>query len=100
MKVTMKIMSRVNEVNSLIHKALAQDIPAIEADSTWESQYIFQPIALSATKMYVRYKEVHTGKVHVEKWRALEDAMDQISWVRKCLVKGFNEARRENKRTF
>jgi hypothetical protein len=97
---------RVAEVQAIIDQAKKDDISGIEVDSTWESVYDFDKIVLLKTKLKVLYKEwdgIKTkDEVDITDLRSdarmdYEDTKYMLSWVKRCIKKGYRENAKEQK---
>jgi hypothetical protein len=87
-----KLQKRVAEINALINKAIADDVMAIECDSTWESGYSFRKVALLKTQIRVYYHE-YNGIRPEDKMDSysFDDAFYILNWVKRCINKGYRE---------
>jgi len=91
----MNLAKKVAEVNELIEKAKEDYVMGVETDSTWESVYEFLSITLMKTKLVVKYKKDYTEVVVDEVRFAhdcdLQDTKYMLSWVKKCIKKGYRQ---------
>jgi hypothetical protein len=90
-------VKQVDVLQALIDKAKADDIMAIEPDSTWESGYWFDKIVLLKTRITVYYTEYNgtplSGGVQkdVTMLSQEEDVKYVLSWVKRAIKKGYKE---------
>lgn len=102
-----KVLGKVvATTQQMIDQANAEDVLAIEPDSTWESQYKFQSISLMSTQLVVKYLE-NSGRGWEQKSditnltqdrnREFMDSKAVISWVRRAIRKGYTAERRDMK---
>jgi hypothetical protein len=95
------LAKRVSEIQTLIEKAIVDDVDAIECDSTWESMYQFKKIELLKTRLKVSYQEWDGIKskevVDVVDLRSdarieYQDTKYMLSWIKRCINKGYRES--------
>ncbi len=102
-----KVLGKVvGTTQQMIDQANADDILAIEPDSTWESQYKFQNIRLMNTQLVIKYLE-NSGRgweqktdvtnLTQDRTREFMDSKAVISWVRRAIRKGYTAERRDMK---
>jgi hypothetical protein len=96
----------VATTQQMIDKANADDVLAIEPDSTWETNYKFQKVVLMGTRLRVQYQENNgrgwnqmTDDVNLTKDRQMDfdEAKHLLSWIRRSIKKGYGAADRESK---
>lgn len=95
---------KVDKVNALIAQALADDVDAVEVDSTWESVYTFEPVRIvrksvkfTWTELYPvsRYEPVkHCESINYENEMLADELAWMFQWVARCINKGYREAAR------
>jgi hypothetical protein len=64
-KLETKIQKKVDEVNSLIEKAIDKDgdpIMVVDKSGTWEEPMIYKPISYRNGRLYIEYFEPYSGK--------------------------------------
>jgi hypothetical protein len=98
------LAKKVAEIQTLIEQAIKDGIDGIECDSTWESVYTFRKIVLLRTKLKVYYEEwdgiKHKEEVDVTDLRSdarldYEDTKYMLSWIKRCIKKGYKQAKEE-----
>ena len=87
-------INRIKKANFYIEEAKKADILAIEPDSTWESEYQFTEIKVSENCFTIKYRDIHKKKNcsdrhYVTNPDSLSDAHWSLSWVVRCIKKGF-----------
>jgi hypothetical protein len=95
MKITKAVLNRVNKVNEAINEAINADVSPVECDSTYEEAYEFKPLVVN--KQSVTF--ISTSRDHVrnipmttkETIRNSEDFKYYMSYILKCVKKGFKE---------
>lgn len=91
---------QVTEIQAIINQALADDIMAIEVDSTWETGYQFKSIVLLKTKIKISYTEYNgrwEDRVDSYKLSDKEDVKYVFSWIKRCIKKGYKEETKQMK---
>lgn len=90
-KLTNTLIRRIKETNRMITQCNKDEVWAVETDSTWESTYTFNPIRINKYSISVSYEE-HSGQGHKqETWFDIDDIRYAISWIRRCIKKGYRE---------
>ena len=95
-----KLEKQVAELRSIINQSITDDIMAIEVDSTWETGYQFKSIELMKTKINIYYSEFNgTWEERIDSTRLSqeEDIKYILSWVKKCIKKGYKAEAKEQK---
>jgi len=96
----------IEKTQQMIDKANADDIIAIEPDSTWETMYKFQKVTLMSTRLRLQYKEnngrgwvdkVEDVNVTQDRMRDFDEAKHLLSWIRKSINKGYAAEHRDSK---
>lgn len=99
------LAKKVMEVQALIAKAKRDEIDAIEVDSTWESVYRFELLRLTKTRLTVAYIEwdgrkekqvVDAVQLSKDKKFDFEETKYMLSWIKRCIKKGYRRAKKEN----
>jgi hypothetical protein len=100
-----KFAKKIEEVSALINKAKADDVTAIETDSTVESEYEFMSIAITGNKLTLVYKEVWGSKgekkdvinLKKDEENGFDETKYLFSWIKKCIKKGYRYAAKSEK---
>jgi hypothetical protein len=102
-----KVLGKViATTQQMIDQAKADDITAIEPDSTWETTYQFESIRLMSTQLVVTYLEnggqgwqnkTDVTNLTQDRTREFMDSKAVISWVRRAIRKGYTAERRDMK---
>ena len=96
----------VEKTQQMINQANADEITAIEPDSTWETMYKFQKVVLMGTRLRVQYQEnggrgwkPMTDDVNLTQDRLLnfDEAKHMLAWIRRAIKKGYTAEGREAK---
>jgi hypothetical protein len=101
-----KFAKKIEEVSALIDKAKADDVTAIETDTTVESEYEFKSIAINGSKLTLTYKEVWGKKgdqkdvinLKKDEENNFDEAKYMFSWIKKCIKKGYRYASKESEK--
>jgi hypothetical protein len=97
----------IEKTQQIIDQANADNIIAIEPDSTWETNYKFQKVVLMGTRLRVQYQEDNgrgwkpmTDDVNLTQDRLLDfdEAKYTLAWIRRSIKRGYTEDRRDTKR--
>ena len=87
--------TRVARLNDEIEMANKADILAVEPDSTWESEYKFEPVKLGKRFVTVTWRDIYGCTGRQSERVALSnntDASFLLNWVRRAIKKGYREA--------
>jgi hypothetical protein len=103
-----KVLGKViATTQQMIDQARADDITAIEPDSTWETMYQFESIRLMNTQLVVKYlenggqgwqKKTDVTNLTQDRNNNFMDAKTVISWIRRAIKKGYTAERRDMKK--
>lgn len=90
-KLTSALINRIEQTNQMITQCNKDEVWAVETDSTWESPYTFNPIKINKKSITVSYEE-HSGQGYKsDTWFDIDDIRYTISWIRRCIKKGYRE---------
>jgi hypothetical protein len=102
-----KVLGKViATTQQMIDQARADDITAIEPDSTWETMYQFESIRLMTTQLVIKYlenagrgweKKTDVTNLTQDRTREFMDSKAVISWIRRAIRKGYTAERRDMK---
>jgi hypothetical protein len=102
-----KVLGKViATTQQMIDQAKADDITAIEPDSTWETMYQFESIRLMTTQLVIKYlenagrgweKKTDVTNLTQDRTREFMDSKAVISWIRRAIRKGYTAERRDMK---
>ena len=102
-----KVLGKViATTQQMIDQARADDITAIEPDSTWETMYQFESIRLMNTQLVVKYlenggqgwqKKTDVTNLTQDRNQGFQDSKYVMSWIRRAIKKGYTAERREMK---
>lgn len=83
----------IEDINNLIEFCALHDITAINTDSTWEAEYIYQPIVINKKSIRVVYSELYPKKIIKETISFNDfDLLTFLRLIRKELKKGIRAA--------
>ena len=102
-----KVLGKViATTQQMIDQARADDITAIEPDSTWETMYQFESIRLMTTQLVIKYlenagrgqeKKTDITNLTQDRNNNFMDSKATISWIRRAIKKGYTAERRDMK---
>lgn len=95
-----KLDKQVAEIQSIINQSIIDDVMAIEVESSWETGYKFKSIELMKTKVNIFYSEFNgkwEDRIDSTRLSQTEDVKYILSWVKKCIKKGYREEAKEQK---
>lgn len=96
-KIPKTLISIIKTTNEFIKRSNESDIPGIEPNSTFESEYQFLPIELKNMKIIIKYKEVYGNKLETQVYSIVKALNDEyymaelkhtLKWVIKAIKKG------------
>lgn len=96
----------ITTTQQMIDQAKADEITAIEPDSTWETMYQFESIRLMNTQLVIKYQE-NSGRDWQKKTDVTNLTQDRnnnfidsktvVSWIRRAIKKGYTAERKDMK---
>lgn len=102
-KVLGKVIATTQQI---IDQANADNITAIEPDSTWETMYQFESVRLTNTQLVIKYlenagrgweKKTDITNLTQDRNQGFQDSKYVLSWIRRAIKKGYTAERREMK---
>lgn len=103
-----KFAKRIDALNALIQQAKQDDVAAIEPDSTWESEYIFEKVWIEKNVLKLSYNELYSPTkkcpivdkvaLKLDAERDFEATRYKLNWIKRAIKKGYTAERRSAKK--